>query len=186
MDIENKIAGVEKEPDPKFLAFKEIMTGRDYAKSNYELRFKALQNFEDYDCYESRGFLRREVARYDECNAVRELAHDMCVSFNMNVDPYRKPRKIIHHEKYSNMRQRMKELFIELEITNVEQLTDSKCVELLEKYRQRNPKYYDIIRGHYAFMKDSEINSFLKRMYNGLFHSPPKNKKVKKSNKPTK
>jgi hypothetical protein len=30
--------------DPKFLVFKEIMTGKDYEKSNYERRYKAVQN----------------------------------------------------------------------------------------------------------------------------------------------
>ena len=185
MSIENTIEVAGNSDNEKFLEFKKIVLGKDYDVCSYEKRFEAVKNFEKYDCPESRNLLKYEVAKRDESPHVRQLAYNTCAKLKLKQDPYRAPRKIIYHPKYYMMAQRIQELFRKHDITSTEQIEGKKYEAFLSDLKQYTPKYYDIIKGHYGFGLEKELQGFFKKQFNKITNEPRVLARKGRSKKPT-
>jgi len=137
MDIQND----ENKDNPKFLAFQEIMQG-----NSFEAKYEAIKEFANYDCYESRGLLRK-VAKRDDSPYVRSYAHQTCThKLKMKTDPYKNPAKLIHHKKYNAIKNHIKILCKKLNITEAAQFDDKKIYnEFIRLYAEEYPVIWDLI-----------------------------------------
>ena len=163
--------------DPRYVELRRIFKQEDYTK-----RLKALKEYDQYDCQQSRDFVELIARRKDieENFDVKLLAHSICHHRFRKKFKFHKPREIERIPEYQSIQNCIKRVCNKLGIESADELDDQdrwvqfikqlhadhlpQCNMLNAKFPRGLPKLRDFVKKEYNFLFQKKIKQRERRL----------------------